>query len=112
MTKDEQIQEMAKIIGKPCYTIMNEAGIEGKECTLPYECHECSARRLYAKDYRKVERGEWIRQEKEIGKVTPEAVCSKCGRDVVYQVVDNKWEFENFCPRCGADMRGNPDGQS
>jgi hypothetical protein len=34
-----------------------------------------------------------------------EAICSECGREVVYQIIDNKWRFENFCPHCGADMR-------
>lgn len=36
----------------------------------------------------------------------PEAVCSNCGREAVYQIIDGKWEFENFCPHCGAKMEG------
>lgn len=36
----------------------------------------------------------------------PEAVCSHCGREVVYQIIDGKWAFENFCPHCGAEMKG------
>lgn len=36
----------------------------------------------------------------------PEAVCSHCGREAVYQIIDGKWEFENFCPHCGARMDG------
>ncbi len=36
----------------------------------------------------------------------PEAVCSACGREAVYQIIDNKWAFENFCPHCGAKMEG------
>lgn len=36
----------------------------------------------------------------------PEAVCSACGREVVYQIIDDKWAFENFCPHCGAEMKG------
>ena len=51
--------------------------------------------------YFKQSEGEWIRQ-----KGRPEAICSNCGREVVYQVVDNKWEFENFCPHCGLKMKG------
>jgi Zn finger protein HypA/HybF involved in hydrogenase expression len=100
MTENEQVEEMAKIIGKPCYTIMNEAGIEGKECTLPYECHECSARRLYAKDYRKVERGEWIYDaENEC------FICPKCKSSALnnYRGLSVN---SDFCPNCGADMRG------
>ena len=35
---------------------------------------------------------------------TAEAICSECGRDVVYQVVDDRYMFENYCPHCGAKM--------
>ena len=35
-----------------------------------------------------------------------EAKCSICGRDAVYQIVNNRYEFENFCPHCGVKMRG------
>ena len=96
MTKNEQIEEMANDLR------MLDSFQYNPKYTVDYQ----RAMGLHSLGYRKVKRGEWIRQEKEIGKVTTEAVCSKCGRDVVYQVVDNKWEFENFCPHCGADMRG------
>jgi ribosomal protein S27AE len=51
-------------------------------------------------DFVEVKHGEWVRQ-----KGRPEAICSECGREVVYQIIDNKWRFENFCPHCGADTR-------
>ncbi len=35
----------------------------------------------------------------------PEAACSACGREAVYQIIDGKWAFENFCPHCGAEMK-------
>ena len=57
--------------------------------------------------YRKQVQGEWIIQDKELGKVKAEAKCSICGRDVVYQIIDNKWQFENYCSHCGAQMKGN-----
>lgn len=44
--------------------------------------------------------GEWLRQ-----KGDPEAVCSNCGREAVYQIIDDRWRFENFCPHCGARMK-------
>lgn len=37
---------------------------------------------------------------------TSEAVCSVCGRDVVYKIVDNKYYFEDYCPHCGTKMDG------
>lgn len=53
-----------------------------------------------AADVVEVKHGYWKRQ-----KGRPEAICSECGREVVYQTIDNKWWFENYCPHCGADMR-------
>lgn len=50
--------------------------------------------------------GKWVRQKKKPGEAVPEAVCSKCGRDVVYQAIDYRWAFENYCPHCGAKMKG------
>ena len=41
------------------------------------------------------------------------AECEKCGREAVYQIVDDHWEYEPFCPHCGAIMnnkRGNENG--
>lgn len=50
-------------------------------------------------DVVEVKHGYWKRQ-----KGRPEAICSECGREVVYQTIDNKWWFENYCPHCGAKM--------
>jgi DNA-directed RNA polymerase subunit RPC12/RpoP len=69
------------------------------------------AEALYNAGYRKQSVGEWVRQEKEKGKVTPEAVCSNCGRDVEYQVIDGRWAFENYCPHCGSRNRGEENEQ-
>lgn len=50
--------------------------------------------------YCKQVQGKWLKQE---GK--SEAICSNCGREAVYQIIDNRWRFENFCPHCGAHMK-------
>lgn len=74
-------------------------------CRLPFNksevefAHVCHHFKNKA-DFVEVKHGEWVRQ-----KGRPEAICSECGREVVYQIIDNKWWFENFCPHCGADMR-------
>ena len=52
-------------------------------------------------DVQEVRHGKWIRQD---GR--PEAICSECGRNVVYQVINYRWQFENYCPHCGAKMDG------
>lgn len=37
-------------------------------------------------------------------KTTDGAECEKCGREAVYQIVDNHWEYEPWCPHCGSKM--------
>ena len=54
---------------------------------------------LPGEDVAEVKHGCWKRQ-----KGRPEAICSECGREVVYQTIGNKWWFENYCPHCGAKM--------
>lgn len=34
------------------------------------------------------------------------AECENCGREAVYQIVDDHWEYEPRCPHCGAKMDG------
>ena len=49
-------------------------------------------------------KGTWkLKENRKAGQ--PEAECEFCGRDVVYQVIDGRWEYENFCPHCGAKLR-------
>ena len=61
-------------------------------------------------DVKPVARGEWIKNEGRVG-----WHCSCCGVDNNYAYSWNsdtgKDEFQdNFCPSCGADMRGENDG--
>ena len=35
------------------------------------------------------------------------AECEKCGREAVYQIIDDHWQYEPFCPLCGAKMDGH-----
>lgn len=109
---EKKIEEMAQDIAKVIDDV--HAGCRLTECEdcryFEYDLENCKAyaiaERLDALDYRKQVQGEWIRQDKELGKVKAEAKCSICGRDVVYQIIDNKWQFENYCPHCGAKMKG------
>lgn len=93
MTENEQIQEMARII---CGV---ESGCNG--CVFDSEkCFEHNdAKRLYAKGYRKVERGEWI----ENGIYNN---CSRCGGEVARYDANDYYQDFALCPNCGADMRG------
>lgn len=49
-------------------------------------------------DVQEVRHGKWENQQN--GKV----VCSECGCKAVYQIIYGKWEYENYCPHCGAKM--------
>ena len=108
MNREKQIEEMSKDIFNSGVAIDGIdrafAAVHGADMNDSHFMR--IAQYLYNAGYRKQSEGEWIRREKIPGKITPEAVCSKCGREVVYQVIDNKWEFENYCPHCGTKMKG------
>lgn len=53
----EQIEEMAKIIGIPCYKRIEAYGDGSQECPSPIPCNECTAELLHKAGYRKQE---WI----------------------------------------------------
>lgn len=42
------------------------------------------------------------KKDRKVGEA--EAYCLTCGREVVYQVINNRYQFENYCPHCGARM--------
>ncbi len=48
-------------------------------------------------DVAQVTHSRWIKTE-------DGAECEKCGREAVYQIVDDHWQYEPFCPHCGAIM--------
>lgn len=133
MEKEKIIEEMARDICE-CYCNDGTCFQDDMPCDLKCE-HMTEAQFLYDKGYRKVynsctikmqgeselskvfnefleeytyvklRQGEWIKRENK-SPTQIEAYCSMCGRDAVYQVIDNKWQFENFCPHCGAKMKG------
>ena len=96
MAENEQIEEMAKII----------CGVESGCNRCVFDSKKCfeykDAEQLYAKGYRKVERGEW----KDVLK--DEVMCNICGK--FWNTDDNADAYAwKFCPNCGADMRGEKD---
>lgn len=102
MTKNEQIEEMAKT----ACTVF-DGNCSGCSFNLYPPCPpKASAERLYSKGYRKVERGEWITPwvMKPYGKAYGTPYCSVCKQ------LDN--EKGDFCRFCGADMRGDRDDQA
>lgn len=65
-----------------------------------------------AADVRPVVRGKWIQTTQPMGWEDEEcAECSVCGEDFVLDEwsMDDFTNTMNFCPNCGADMRGERD---
>lgn len=65
-----------------------------------------------AADVRPVLRGKWIQTTQPMGWRDEEcAECSVCGEDFVLDewAMDEFTNLMNFCPNCGADMRGESD---
>ena len=48
-------------------------------------------------DVAQIRHSRWI-------KTADGAECEKCGREAVYQIVDDHWEYEPWCPHCGSKM--------
>ena len=99
MSKEKQIEEMAKIIGIPCYKRIEEYGDGSQECPSPLPCNECTAELLYNAGYRKQEEGEWEIVKGSNGK--EKMVCTNCRHQQ-----DLASTF-TYCPNCGAKMKGD-----
>lgn len=56
-------------------------------------------------DVKPVLHGEWVENPDETFASTFH--CSECGEYPLFY--DNEYCFSNFCPNCGADMRGGKD---
>ena len=97
MSKEKQIEEMAKIL------------LDVGESYYGLKCDEnvamCEAYALYNAGYRKQSKGEWICEKEET--VWSETLlhehCSECGRK--FTRTDKQVPI-NFCPNCGAKMKG------
>lgn len=82
-----QIEEMAKVIE------ITEQIARDAHCGLPSP--RMYATDLYRKGWRKQSKGEWISLEPEIGLFA----CSLCDHRILRAKC-------NFCPNCGAKMKG------
>lgn len=99
MSREKQIEEMAKIIASSCYKSCSECNSEAIDGTACIEVR--SAEALYDAGYRKQSEGEWIEEynpAKDIYEHRNFAVCSLCSWKQLRET--------NFCPGCGAKMKG------
>ncbi len=56
-------------------------------------------------------RGKWIPHKQKNGK-TVLWKCSECGQIIFSETETDRLEFQKWCSRCGADMRGKDDEAS
>jgi DNA-directed RNA polymerase subunit RPC12/RpoP len=95
MSKEKQIEEMAKVLE------ITERKKMDSHCDLPSV--EEYATDLYNAGYRKQCEGEWI--DKYQGMYANQLYkCSVCGETAFHD--DKRWFLTNFCPNCGAKMKG------
>lgn len=91
MTENEQINEMANDLAQHCPDLV-------ENCCGASSCVSCLTRFLFNAGYRKLERGEWAGN-------AYFGHCSECGMVVNWSNVPRR--LYNYCPHCGADMRGD-----
>ena len=105
MSKEKQIEEMAKIL------------LDVGESYYGLKCDEnvamCEAHALYNAGYRKQSEGEWIPYESESYGCADETTwykCSNCGKDAYGRCWEDDWYSmpirSKYCPNCGAKMKG------
>ena len=58
-----------------------------------------------AADVQPVVRGQWIWEENE-WQYRCSACRITCDYDKTYELFDHGYQYANFCPNCGAEMRG------
>ena len=98
-SEDQQINEMALAICKSRGVAeVDDCGKCGRYADCLYYEIACG---LYKADYRRQSKGEWIQQ---LRPYEDEIMCSVCGAN--FNVIDNCTEKFDFCPNCGASMKG------
>ena len=109
MSKEKQIEEMAKLICSypQCVNYNVVGGCKVGECRIAD-----NAESLYNAGYRKQSEGEWKdRHENKYANHYYE--CSVCGKPALNRTVDNglgnprqEQALSPYCPHCGAKMKG------
>lgn len=88
--------------------INREETIKALTFDYAYSAADLVKNEIPVADVQEVKHAKWQkRKNKKVGEA--EANCSNCGREVVYQIINDRYQFENFCPHCGARMEKSED---
>lgn len=94
----EQIEEIYEVLVTDCGMPCPECDYEGDDLCVAHR----KAEALYNAGYRKQKEGEWI-EHSEIGAMNNAWECSACHWKTVSFT---EMKHSNFCPNCGANMKG------
>ena len=97
MSKEKQIEGLAEAVRIGKHAMCDVCSPNGRDC------EECETDRLvnaiYNAGYRKQSEGEWVfNRGRTYGE--PAYYCSECFKG------ESAYGFDNFCPNCGARMKG------
>ena len=106
MSKEKQIEEMAKVMCGGC--------ADGKECMRCLCADWYRAENLYNAGYRKQGEGEWmpsdfLHEDEDEKDDWKNYTCSLCGYRTEAYYRDVRDIGYKFCPNCGAKMKGGAD---
>lgn len=93
----QQIEEMAKVIARRSTAFRNSNVAFMTTATK-------TAESLYKANYRKQSKGEWIQHQPY--HQTDDFYCSLCGAIAPVDCLKEDFYESNFCPNCGASMKG------
>ena len=97
MSKEKQIEEMERIIDEKGEFIISDS--YDAFIKVKMAC-KTAAERLYNADYRKQSEGEWIKHDS----MPLSRQCGNCkGWYTKHSILQHDY---NFCPNCGAKMKG------
>jgi len=98
----QAIEEMAKDLCEN-YNDDGTCYCDGKPCD--FECENFTdAQYIYVKSYRKQIEGEWVWKMKIEPQAQNRLYCSVCDKECLAK--NNYYVKSNFCPHCGAHMKG------